>query len=72
MKIVAVCALVALGNLARQRVQRLRAPIAAIAAAQASPVRAAAPANLMTWQPRITIRGDAFDETTVTIPAPVR
>jgi copper transport protein len=47
-KIVAVCALVALGNLARQRVQRLRAPVAAIAAAQASPVRQAAPASLVT------------------------
>ena len=47
-KIVAVCALVALGNLARQRVQRLRAPVAAIVAAQASPVREAAPANLVT------------------------
>jgi copper transport protein len=47
-KIVAVCALVALGNLARRRVQRLRAPVAAIVAAQASPVREAAPANLVT------------------------
>jgi copper transport protein len=47
-KIVAVCALVALGNLARQRVQRLRAPVAAIVAAKASPVREAAPANLVT------------------------
>jgi copper transport protein len=47
-KIVAVCALVALGNLARRRVQRLRAPVAAIAAAQASPVRQAAPASLVT------------------------
>jgi copper transport protein len=47
-KIVAVCALVALGNLARQRVQRLRAPVAAILAAQASPVREAASANLVT------------------------
>jgi len=47
-KIVAVCLLVALGNLARQRVQRLRAPVAAIVAAQASPVREAAPANLVT------------------------
>ena len=47
-KIAAVCALVALGNLARQRVQRLRAPVAAIAAAQASPIRQAAPASLVT------------------------
>jgi copper transport protein len=47
-KIVAVCALVALGNLARQRVQRLRAPVAAIVAAQAGPVQEAAPANLVT------------------------
>ena len=47
-KIVAVCALVALGNLARQRVQRLRAPVAAIAAAQAGPVRQAATASLVT------------------------
>jgi copper transport protein len=46
-KIAAVCALVALGNLARQRVQRLRAPVAAIAAAQASPAREAATANLV-------------------------
>jgi copper transport protein len=44
-KIVAVCALVALGNLARQRVQRLRAPVAALAAAQASPVRDTASAS---------------------------
>jgi copper transport protein len=41
-KIVAMCVLVALGNLARQRVQRLRAPVAAIVAAQASPVVEAA------------------------------
>ncbi len=47
-KIVAVCALVALGNLARQRVQRLRAPLAAMVAAQASPAREAAPVNLVT------------------------
>jgi copper transport protein len=47
-KIAAVCALVALGNLARQRVQRLRAPVAAIVAAQARPVPEAAPANLVT------------------------
>lgn len=47
-KIVAMCALVALGNLARKRVQRLRAPVAAIAAAQASPVREVAPADLVT------------------------
>ena len=47
-KIVAVCALVALGNLARQRVERLRAPVAVIAAAQASQVRQAAPASLVT------------------------
>jgi copper transport protein len=47
-KIGAMCALVALGNLARQRVQRLRAPVAAIAAAQASPVREAAAADLVT------------------------
>ena len=53
-KIVALCALVALGNLARQRVQRLRAPVAAIVAAQASPVReAAAPAN------RVTVKAGA-------------
>jgi copper transport protein len=52
-KIVAVCALVALGNLARRRVQRLRAPVAAIVAAQASPVREAAPAN------RVTVRAGA-------------
>jgi copper transport protein len=38
-KIGAICALVALGNLARQRVQRLRAPVAAISAAQAIPVK---------------------------------
>lgn len=47
-KIAAVCTLVALGNLARRRVQRLRAPVAAIVAAQASPVREAAPASLAT------------------------
>lgn len=50
-KIVAVCALVALGNLARRRVQRLRAPVAAIVAAQAAPaslVREAVPASLAT------------------------
>jgi copper transport protein len=47
-KIVAMCVLVALGNLARQRVQRLRAPVAAMAAAHASPVRGAAPAELVT------------------------
>jgi copper transport protein len=46
-KIAAMCVLVALGNLARQRVQRLRAPVAAIVAAQASPVREAA-ADLVT------------------------
>jgi copper transport protein len=39
-KIVAMCALIGLGNLARQRVQRLRAPVAAITAAQAAPVSA--------------------------------
>jgi copper transport protein len=37
-KIGGMCALIALGNLARRRVQRLRAPVAAIAAAAASPV----------------------------------
>jgi copper transport protein len=47
-KIVAMGLLVALGNLARQRVARLRAPVAAIAAAHASPVREAAPATLVT------------------------
>jgi copper transport protein len=47
-KIAAMCALVGLGNLARQRVARLRAPVAAIAAAHASPVREAAPAELVT------------------------
>jgi copper transport protein len=47
-KVAAVCALVALGNLARRRVQRLRAPVAAIVAAQASAVREAAPASLVT------------------------
>jgi copper transport protein len=47
-KIAAMCALVALGNLARQRVQRLRGPLAAIVAAQASPVREAAAADLVT------------------------
>jgi copper transport protein len=52
-KIVAVCALVALGNLARRRVQRLRAPAAAIVAAQASPVWEATPAN------RVTVRAGA-------------
>lgn len=41
-KIVAMCVLIALGNLARQRVQRLRAPVAAMVAAQASPVVEAA------------------------------
>jgi copper transport protein len=39
-KIVAMGALVGLGNLARKRVQRLRAPMAAIAAAQVIPARA--------------------------------
>lgn len=38
-KIGAMCALIALGNLARQRVARLRAPVAAIEAAQAIPVK---------------------------------
>jgi copper transport protein len=47
-KIVAMCALMALGNLARQRVQRLRAPVAAIVAAQASPVPQGAQADLVT------------------------
>jgi copper transport protein len=47
-KIAAMCVLIALGYLARQRVQRLRAPMAAIVAAQASPVREAAPADLVT------------------------
>jgi copper transport protein len=46
-KIAAVCVLVALGNLARQRVQRVRAPVAAMVAAQAGPVREAAPADLV-------------------------
>jgi copper transport protein len=46
-KIGAMCLLVALGNLARRRVQRLRAPVAAIAAAQASPAREVAPADLV-------------------------
>jgi copper transport protein len=40
-KIAAMCALIALGNLARQRVQRLRAPVAVLTAATASPVREA-------------------------------
>jgi copper transport protein len=39
-KIAAMCALIGLGNFARQRVQRLRAPVAAIAGAHATPVRA--------------------------------
>jgi copper transport protein len=49
-KIVALCALVGLGNLARQRVQRLRAPVAAIVAAHTHPVpaRESAQANLVT------------------------
>ena len=38
-KIGAICALVALGDLARHRVQRLRAPLTAITAAQAIPVK---------------------------------
>jgi copper transport protein len=42
-KIAAMLVLIGLGNLARKRVQRLRAPVAAIAAAQASPVRTAPP-----------------------------
>jgi copper transport protein len=37
-KIGAMCALIALGNLARQRLQRLRAPVAVLASATASPV----------------------------------
>jgi copper transport protein len=44
-KIVGMCMLIALGYLARQRVQRLRAPVAAMIAAQASPDLAAAPAS---------------------------
>ncbi|HZR53194.1 MAG TPA: copper resistance protein CopC [Streptosporangiaceae bacterium] len=52
-KIGAICALVALGNLARHRVQRLRAPVAAITAAQAIPVKQIA-------QPeRVTIKAGA-------------
>jgi copper transport protein len=46
-KIGAMCALVGLGNLARQRVQRLRAPVAAIAAAQAIPVKEIAQPDLV-------------------------
>jgi copper transport protein len=57
-KIVAVCALVALGNLARQQVQRLRAPAAAMVAAQASPVREAAPANVVTLKAAARARAD--------------
>jgi len=37
-KIAAMCALIALGNLARQRVRRLQAPLSAITAAQATAV----------------------------------
>ena len=40
-KIGAMCALIALGNLARQRLRRLRAPVAVLAGAAASPVREA-------------------------------
>jgi copper transport protein len=47
-KIGCMCALIALGNLARQRVARLRAPVAAITAVAASPVREAAHADLVT------------------------
>ncbi|HEX6519819.1 MAG TPA: FixH family protein [Streptosporangiaceae bacterium] len=47
-KIVAVCALVGLGNLARQRVQRLRAPMAAITAAQAIRVKEIAQPEMVT------------------------
>jgi copper transport protein len=56
-KIVAMCVLLALGNLARQRVKRLRAPVAAIVAAQASPVGKAAAADLVTV--RAGVRGRA-------------
>jgi copper transport protein len=46
-KIVAMCTLVVLGNLARRRVQRLRAPVAAIVAAQAGPAGETIPADLV-------------------------
>jgi copper transport protein len=47
-KIAAMCALIALGNLARRRVQRLRAPVAAMAATQATPVRDVTQPDLVT------------------------
>lgn len=57
-KIVAMCALVALGNLARHRVQRLRAPVAAITAAQAIPVKEIAQPDLMTVKAGARGRGN--------------
>ncbi len=52
-KIAGMFLLIALGNLARQRVQRLRAPVAAMVAAQASTDREAAPAS------RVTVKAGA-------------
>ena len=57
-KIGAICVLVALGDLARHRVQRLRAPVAAIAAAQAIPVKELARPERATVKAGVRARGN--------------
>jgi len=56
-KIIAICALVALGNLARRRVQRLRAPVAALTAAATIPVKEIASPERVTVKAGVRGRG---------------
>lgn len=58
-KIVAICALVALGNLARQRVQRLRVPMAALTAVQIIAVKEIAQPEKVTVKAGVRGQGDS-------------